>query len=465
MSIAPLNAGGPAAEPKLNGNRVVLAYPLPTRDSPVKLTPLSILYPGALFESRGAEVLYWDERFDAPEQLDEYIAGATDIGVSAFTGYQCGQAARILKRAKKLNPSIVTHLGGYHARLLPEQCKQEPYVDEIWTGRNYGEWLFPWKPHTKVHFKRTDMQYYTSRGCPFPCTFCALRSSWEPKDIESLERELKTIHDEIGFTEISFSDPNIGFGVYKDDEDKTVRMDRVKRMRAIGQVMRDLNVKWDGNIRSPYLTPEMIDTLAWGNCTSIEIGCESGNDEYLRKTIRKGHGVDAIRNAAINVKGSPISVMYSFLAFGPHETDAQRRDTYDLIDWIVDTDPLARVSLYKFAPYPGSPLYDDAVAGRGTGFGCDVFNPPKNMEEWGKLKLMVSPIYWITGLCFRMDNTAKNFSGDDWKLIEPYVDLAKARWKNREMEDFPIEEVERLVQAQVLKQNAKVGEAFMVAGA
>ena len=453
------------SDPQLSGKTVTVAYPIPTRDSPVKLTPLSILYPGKMWQSQGCEVFFWDERFDSLEQLDEWILRSTDFATSAFTGYQCGAAGRLLKRAKRLNPSITTHLGGYHARLLPEQVAREPYVDEVWPGKNYGEWLMPFAEDTAHHFKRTDMQYYTSRGCPFPCTFCALTSPWQPKDIESLERELKTIHDAVGFSEISFSDPNIGFGVYKDDEGKTVRMDRILRMKAIGQVMRDLGVTWDGNIRSPYLTPQMIEVLAWGGCTSLEIGCESGDDWYLKRVIRKGHGVDAIKAAALNIRGSGISVMYSFLAFAPHETEAQRRNTYDLIDWIVDTDPLARVSLYKFAPYPGSPLYDDAVAGRGTGFGCDVFTPPKNMEEWGRLKLMVSPIYWITGLCFRMDNTKKNFAGEDWRLIEPYVEQAKKQWRAREMDHFPIDEVERLVQGQVLKANAQVAHAFAVAGA
>lgn len=453
------------SKPSLAGNTVTLAYPLPTRDSPVKLTPLSILYPGALWEREGKTVHYWDERFDDPEQLDAWILESTDFAVSAFTGYQCGQAARLLKRAKRLNPAVTTHLGGYHARLLPEQCSREPYVDQVWLERSYGEHLFPYAPHTRHHFARTDMQYYTSRGCPFPCTFCALRSPWEPKPIDALDYELKTMHADLGFKEVSFSDPNIGFGVYRDGEGKTVRMDRVKRMREIGQVMRDINVRWDGNIRSPYLTPEMIEVLAWGNCYSIEIGCESGDDYYLKRVIRKGHGVDAIKAAALNIRGSGISVMYSFLAFAPHETEEQRRNTYDLIDWIVDTDPLARVSLYKFAPYPGSPLFEDAVAGRGTGFGCEQFKPPQNMEEWGQQRLMMSPIYWITGLCFRADNTRANFQGDDYQKIEPYVELAKRKWRAREMEDFPCDEVERLIQGQVMKANVKVAQAFQVAGA
>ncbi len=35
---------------------MLLVYPKATKDSPVNLTPLSILYPGALFESQGKRV-------------------------------------------------------------------------------------------------------------------------------------------------------------------------------------------------------------------------------------------------------------------------------------------------------------------------------------------------------------------------------------------------------------------------
>jgi len=64
---------------ELSGNTVTLAYPLPTRDSPVKLTPLSILYPGAMWEAQGKTVYYWDERFDDPDQLDDWILRSTDF--------------------------------------------------------------------------------------------------------------------------------------------------------------------------------------------------------------------------------------------------------------------------------------------------------------------------------------------------------------------------------------------------
>lgn len=437
---------------------ILLAYPKPTDDSPTLLTPLSILYPGALFESEGKKVAYFDERFDPPEMLDELILNSDEIGVSCFTGRQAGHAARILKKAKKLKPDIVTGVGGHHPRTVgSEEILAEPFVDKVWMEKVYGEHLFPYNDRTRIHFERTDMQYFTSRGCPFPCTFCALRSPWEPEDAQRLDRELKTMHNDLGFTEISFSDPNIGFGVWKNDEGKTERMDRVKRIKEIGKIMRDINVRWDGSIRSPYLTEEMVDALAESNCFSIEIGCESGNDHFLKKIIRKGHGVDAIKQAALNVRGSGISINYSFIAYMPRETEEMRRDTFDLIDWIMETDPDARSSIHNYAPYPGSPMYEDAIQGVE---GYAKFTPPTTMEEWGNERLMLSPIYWISGLNFRMDKTRQNFPGEDWAKIEPYVLLAQEKWQNRDMTEFPCSEVEELIANQI-KQRAITSSQFL----
>jgi radical SAM superfamily enzyme YgiQ (UPF0313 family) len=434
---------------------MLMAYPKPTRDSPVKLTPLSILYPGAMFENEGKRVAYYDERFDSPELFDDLVRQSKEIGVSAFTGFQTGTAARLLKRAKNIDSKIITNVGGHHARILSDEVMAEPFVDKVWPNRVYGEEFFPYNERTKLQFKRTDMQYFTSRGCPFPCTFCALVSPWKPKPIEELDREMKIIHNDTGFKDVSFSDPNIGFGVWEGDDGKTIRIDRVKRIQDIGQVMKDIGAYWSGNIRSPYLSPEMIDALVEANCSQIEIGCESGNDYFLKKVIRKGHGIEHIKNAARNVRGSGISIMYSFISGMPRETEEMRRDTYDLIDWIKNTDPDSRISIYQYAPYPGSPMYDDAVNGVD---GYPKFDPPKTMEEWGELKLMASPIYWITGLNFRLDNTRKNFPGDEWGLIDPYVKLAQKKWKERDFNNFPVDKVEFLINRQVEKHNLSSAE-------
>lgn len=212
---------------------MLMAYPRPTKDSPVKLTPLSILYPGVWHESRGLNVEYFDQRFDDISLFDELVSRSKEIGVSAMTGYQCGEAAYLLKRAKKKNPGIITGVGGHHARLMPEQVLNEEFVDKVWTGQ-YGVDIFPYNEKTKIHFQRTDMQYMTSTGCPFGCRFCAVSEPWHPFSLEKLKMQLVTIYNDKKFDRISFADPNIGFYKYKDN-DKWIPIDPLKRIEGIGK--------------------------------------------------------------------------------------------------------------------------------------------------------------------------------------------------------------------------------------
>lgn len=437
---------------------MLMVYPTPAFDSPFFLTPLSIMYPGAMFEAQKMHVQYVDLRWDSWQMMEELLKDSTQVGVSCFTGFQCAKAMDVIERAKQINPKIIVNVGGHHARLCTKDVEAEPLVDVVWPDRAYGEDLFPFSSGAQRLWQRGDMQMVTSTGCPYACTFCALRSAWNPRDLDALEHQIDMVYDLTGFTDVSFADPNIGYNKYKDASGTTHKIDRLERMKGIGKILRKHKINWDGNIRSDYITPELVGAMADSGCTSIEFGCESGNDEFLRRHIKKGHGIDSIKNANLCMHGSGISVMNSWVRGMPFERHDQWLDTMNLIDWIMDVAPEARSSVYRFTPYPGGPAYDDAVVGRGI----EKFTPPTTMRGWGELKLMVDSTYWVAGLNFRLDNTTKNFPGEEWKLIEPYVLKARQLWKERRVDDFTLEdvaEVERLIAWQVRKHNAQSAKA------
>lgn len=433
------------------GLDMVMAYPRPTTDSPFNLTALSILFPGKMFEDQGLRVAYWDDRFDSQQMLEDLMRDTKQVAVSAFTGTQCAAAADILIRAKEINPKIITHCGGHHARLLPKQVEAEPFVDVIWPERSYHEHSFPFSPAAQRLWKLGDLQYLTSSGCSYGCRFCALRSAWTPRPIEQIEHELDAIISLTGHTEISLCDPNFGQMHYTDTDGVKHRGGRIERMKEMGRIFRKHNLKVDGNVRSDYVTKEYVDELVKAGFTSIEFGAESGDEEFLRQRIRKGHGTASIRDANKLMAGSGISIMNSFIRGCPYERQDQWLRTMDFIDELKDIAPECRVSVYRFVPYPGSPFYDDAVAGRGI----EKFDPPQSMKAWGTMKLMADATYWCTGMVHRLDNTTANFPGKDWEIIAPYVDLARKLWKERRPEDFPAEDVERLIVWQVRKHNAQ----------
>ena len=172
----------------------LLVYPNPSEDSPVALTALSILYPGAMLEAQGKRVEYIDLRWDSWEMMEQMIRDSAEVGVSCFTGRQCARAAEVLERVRQIDTKIVTHVGGHHARLCPEDVKREPNVDVVWPERSYGEELFPFSKAAQRLWKLApDVQYITSSGCPYGCTFCALRSAWTPRPLDQIGREITAI--------------------------------------------------------------------------------------------------------------------------------------------------------------------------------------------------------------------------------------------------------------------------------
>jgi len=229
-------------------------------------------------------------------------------------------------------------------------------------------------------------------------------------------------------------------------------VDRLERMKGLGKIFRKHGLTIDANVRADYVDQEYADTMARAGITSLEFGLESGDEFYLRKYIKKGHNVQAGLTANTCMAQTPISVMNSFIMYGPHETRENRVNTMNHIDRIMEINPNARASIYRFTPYPGAPFYDMACAGDGIA----KFDPPKTMKEWGSMPLMVDATYWVAGLCFRLDNTQKNFPGEDWKLIEPYVLDARRLWKERRPEDFKYAEtVEKLISFQIRKHSGQ----------
>ena len=197
----------------------VLVYPNPSKDSPVKGTPLSICYVGSAAESDGFNIEYIDERFDGEEAINEVLRREKTlvVGVSSMTGHQLSGAIRIFKYIKANFPGIYTVLGGVHGSLLPEECIKEKFVDFVVVGegeitfkkllseikgdRNFrkikgilwkdndrpvineerefmkaNEWPFPMTKNNRRFFEESadagELFYLSSRGCPYRCNFC-----------------------------------------------------------------------------------------------------------------------------------------------------------------------------------------------------------------------------------------------------------------------------------------------------
>jgi len=134
-------------------------------------------------------------------------------------------------------------------------------------------------------FHKVDLRRYagygmmTSRGCPYPCTFCSVAPVW---NLESYSRspagivaEMVHLHRAAGVDLFLFQDEFFVSG-------KRQVMDFCHELRATG-----LRLEWKAFGRVNLVDEELMRAMADCGCLELRFGIESGSDRVLQR-IRKG---------------------------------------------------------------------------------------------------------------------------------------------------------------------------------
>jgi radical SAM superfamily enzyme YgiQ (UPF0313 family) len=134
-------------------------------------------------------------------------------------------------------------------------------------------------------FEKVDLKKYagygmmTSRGCPYPCTFCSVAPVW---NLESYSRsphniveEMKHLNREAGVDLFLFQDEFFISG-------KRQVMEFCRELTASG-----LPVEWKAFGRVNLVDEEMMHAMADCGCLELRFGIESGSDRVLER-IKKG---------------------------------------------------------------------------------------------------------------------------------------------------------------------------------
>ena len=163
--------------------------------------------------------------------------------------------------------------------------------------------------------KYTGFGMITSRGCPYPCTFCSVAPIWDLRSYfrspESIVEEIKRLHEEGGAELILFQDEFFVSG-----------RDRVLRF-CDALARSGLSIKWKAFGRVNLTDEDMMRAMEETGCVEIRFGIESGSDRILELT-RKGfttdQAVDVVSRAckifrrvdAFYVWGYPFETMEDF---------------------------------------------------------------------------------------------------------------------------------------------------------
>lgn len=146
----------------------------------------------------------------------------------------------------------------------------------------------------------------TSRGCPYPCTYCCVgivsSKKWRSRTPENIIAELKNAKDKYGIDKFEILDDNF-----------TLKVERAKEFCRL-LMKSGLPLSWycHNGIRADKIDLELAKLMKASGCTSVALGVESG-DERIFDSIKKGEKLEAIINAAKVIKQAGMRTVGYFI--------------------------------------------------------------------------------------------------------------------------------------------------------
>lgn len=207
---------------------------------------------------------------------------------------------------------------------------------------------------------------FSSRGCPYRCTFCFSTRFWDRVRFFSAEYVLEEIKEMVGRHRIS----RISF--YDD-----LMIADLKRLEALVSMIRREpmldGVKFGVNARANLITDDTARLMKEMGVDSVGMGLESGNARTLKYlkggSVSVGDNYEAIRT----LHRHGIAANASFIIGCPDETEEEMLDTLRFIK----TSGIDFVDTYFLTPLPGTPVWEYALQ-RGL---------VSEDMEWGRLNM------------------------------------------------------------------------------
>jgi radical SAM superfamily enzyme YgiQ (UPF0313 family) len=197
--------------------------------------------------------------------------------------------------------------------------------------------------------KATDFVFplMSARGCSFKCTFCyRMDPGYRMRTPEPLLDEIEMLHKDYGITYISFQDDLLMSSV---EHTEAVCLEFLKR---------GLPVRWSCNGRLNYCSEELLQLMNDAGCCFINYGIES-MDQKVLNNMKKGLRPEMIIRGVEDTLKVGISPGLNFI-FG--NKGDNKKTIKSSVDFMLKYDDFAQKrTIRPVTPYPGSPLYYDAV--------------------------------------------------------------------------------------------------------
>jgi radical SAM superfamily enzyme YgiQ (UPF0313 family) len=130
-----------------------------------------------------------------------------------------------------------------------------------------------------------------------------------------------------------------------------------KRVAEICDGIVDLKLRWSALSRVDTVDRELLDRMYRAGCIEIKFGMESGSESLLR-AMKKNTTRDQIKRAVHNTVCAGIQAKVFLIHGFPGENTETTRETMTLLEELGSK--IARVSLFRFVPLPGTGVYERA---------------------------------------------------------------------------------------------------------
>jgi magnesium-protoporphyrin IX monomethyl ester (oxidative) cyclase len=342
------------------------------------------------------------------EQLIESIHSFSPdvIGVSCLFSANEWDMNNVCEIAKKINPDVVTVIGGAHISAVPDSILQQykavdfaiigeaevtfinllealqvegdfaeidgvafrdagqvkllpksRYINHLDALPYPSRHLFPMDKYFSPIYAHSTYrntpyaQMITSRGCPYRCSFCALAGHWGNRfrfrSAKSVLDEIERLIGDYGIKEIHFEDDNL-------------TANKARAMEIFnGIIDRGFGITWNvpSGMAAKTLDNELLDKMAQSGCYSVSLAIESGNQEVLTRLMNKPVDLNVVPDLVKKIRSTGMDVRGFFIIGYPGETKGTINQTIDYareleLDWSY---------FFIASPLPGTTMYQECL--------------------------------------------------------------------------------------------------------
>jgi len=308
------------------------------------------------------------------------------VGFSVMTS-EYHYTKELIKAVKEENPKTRIVLGGYHPTFCAQEVLKETETDFVIRGEGESAMLqlvtalegkgklsevmnlsyrkgnktlhnktgplvdvntLPFPAREKVDIPVSMIN--ESRGCPYNCTFCCIRSFYKgtcrQRKIENFIMELAYLKEKLGYKRIYILSDNF--------------LVSPKRVEAICEAIIEYgleDVSYDSVSRIDVMAknPNLLKLMVKAGWQSMNFGLESGVQKILDSSYNKHLKLEQVQKVVKKLQDTNIHVAWTFIIGSGDEYDTEGY-IQKSIDFLLSI-PYDAVGLTILTPFPGSALF------------------------------------------------------------------------------------------------------------